>query len=269
MTSTPPSLRARFWRRVFALVIDVCAVGAVIAAIGMVLFWATDGRIRVANTVINASMCAQGGAMPVGLDLPAGFNVNHVARCTRSFFGIVHDRTLTVSEVTRSGSVTSTRSITFPTDADGRPIEAFYLDYLTIFILIIYLIVLEWRLGTTLGKDTLYMRVRPLGDGPMTAAAAIKRTLVYFIPMYPVMLAAVPAIALGPARVLALLPYFLFAYFVGVVLTVAFALNFILAVRRGNLPWHDRWAGTEVIRTKFTAPPGQRNPAPPSDPNMG
>jgi RDD family len=269
MTSTPPSLRARFWRRFFAWTIDGCAVGAVIAAIGILLYWATDGRIRVANTVINTSMCAPGGAMPVGLDLPTDFKVHHVVRCTRTVFGIVHDQTLTVSEVTRSGPLTSTRSITFPTDAAGQPTQAFYLDTLSIFIFMLYLIVSEWGLGTTLGKDTLYMQVQPLGGGPMTAAAAVKRTLVLFIPIYPVMLAAAPVLALGRASMPVLMPYLVVAFFAFLVLAVAIGLNFILAVRRGDLPWHDRWARTEVIRTKFTVPPGQQNPPRQSDPNPG
>jgi hypothetical protein len=135
MTSAEPSPRARFWRRVFAFFIDGCAVVAIIAAIGISLFSATDGRIRVANTLVNRSTCSQGSAVPAGLNLPANFNVTHVVRCTRYFFGVVHDRTLTVREVTRSGSLTHTRSITFPVDADGRPMRAFYLDHFGIFLL--------------------------------------------------------------------------------------------------------------------------------------
>src|SRR5262245_20609803 len=135
MISAELSPRARFWRRVFAFIIDCCAVVAVIAAIGILLFSPTDGRIRVANTLVNYSICAAGTAVPAGLDLPADFNVTHVARCARYFFGVAHDRTLTVSEVTRSGSVTYTRSLTFPADAEGRPSEAFYLDSLVILIL--------------------------------------------------------------------------------------------------------------------------------------
>lgn len=266
MNSAAPSLRARFWRRVFALVIDACAVGAVIAAIGIPLFSLTDGRIRVSSMLVDYSTCST-AAVPEGLDLLVDFKVTHVRRCTRSFFGIVHDRTLTVSQVTRSGSVTYTRSITFSADADWRPTQAFYLDYLSIFILVIYRIVLEWRFGATLGKDTLYMRVQPVGGGAMTAAAAVKRTLMCFIPVYPFMLAAVPLMALSPTNIVAPLNYFYVFLFVGVALTVVFGLNFILAVRRANLPWHDRWAGTEVIRTKFTARPGQQNPAGPLDPN--
>jgi hypothetical protein len=248
MISAEPSPRARFWRRVFAFIIDGCAVGAVIAAIGIPLFSLTDGRIRVANTLVNYSMCAGGTALPAGLDLPADFNVTHVVHCTRYFFGVVHDRTLTVREVTRSGSLTYTRSITFSADAAGRPSEAFYLDYLWIFILACYRIVSEWKLGTTLGKHLLRMRVQPVGGGPMTATGALTRTLVCFIPMYPFALLMVLLIALGPTGLFAMGHYFFAVVFVGLVLTVVFLLNFILAVRRARLPWHDRWAGTEVVR---------------------
>ena len=69
----------------------------------------------------------------------------------------------------------------------------------------------------------------------MPAPAAIKRTLLCFIPLYPFMLAVVPLIVLSPTSILALLNYFLIALVFGAVLFVVFGLNFILAVRRGDL----------------------------------
>jgi uncharacterized RDD family membrane protein YckC len=229
----------------------------------------TDGRIRVSGTLVNYMTCSHGRALPAGLDVPADFKVTSVVQCTRSFFGLVHDRTVTINEITRSGSVTYTRSMTFPADAEGRPTQAFYLDYLWVFVLAIYRIVLEWRFGATLGKRLLHMRVRPLGGGPMTAAAAIKRTLVCFIPLYPFMLAALPLMILSPTRILALLNHFLVALAVGAVLFIVFGLNFILALRRGDLPWHDRWARTEVVRTMPAAPLGEQSAAAPSGPGTG
>ena len=198
---------------------------------------------------MNYSACSARNALPAGLDLPPDFKVTHVVDCTHYFFGMVHDRTLRVSEVTRSGSVTYTRSLTFSADAEGRPTTVFYLDYLWIFIFALYRIVSEWKLGTTLGKRILHMRVQPLGGGPMTAARAVKRTLMCFIPMYPFVLLLVLLIVRGPAGLLALGPYFFAIPIVGVVLVVVFLLNFFLALRHADLPWHDRWAGTEVVRT--------------------
>ena len=53
MIDPDTSSRAGFWRRVIAFVLDLILVCAVIACIGVVLAGATDGKVRVANTVVD------------------------------------------------------------------------------------------------------------------------------------------------------------------------------------------------------------------------
>src|SRR5262249_10280531 len=130
-----------------------------------------------------------------------------------------------------------------------QPTQAVYLDYLTLFILAVYLIVSERRRGTTLGKRLVGLRVQSEGDGALGSGQAVKRTLVLFTPFYPFIAIIFMLIAFGPASVLICARLFMGLWAVIMVLGVAFLANFTLAVRRGNLPWHDRAAGTEVVRS--------------------
>jgi uncharacterized RDD family membrane protein YckC len=172
--------------------------------------------------------------------LPPDFKVTHAARCTLQFLGCVYDLVVVLSEVTQSGAGTVIRTIWFAIDADGQPMRVFYLDYLGIFLFAAYLLTTEWRFGKTLGMDLLDMRVQSLGGGPLTFVQAGKRLSVRLIPT----LIFAPLLFLTEAETDTAL----------ILLTVAALaaliqlINFIIAVRRGNLPWHDRWAGTEVVR---------------------
>jgi uncharacterized RDD family membrane protein YckC len=248
MSDEPGAERGRFWRRMFAFIIDAVAIGAVLAAFGISLFGPTEGRIRVTNVLVNVRSCHSLNALPAGLSLPKDFKVTQAARCTSQFLGWVHDRVMVVSEVTRSGAVSYTRSVTFAVDADGRPMRAFYLDYLVVFLLAGYLLLLEWRFGTTLGKNLLDVRVHSLGGGPLTLLQAAKRMFVRLLPAWILTAALLPVIWLDAGMLFSLMNYLLVVYAVGAALGLVLLVNFILTVRRGNLPWHDRWAGTEVVR---------------------
>ncbi len=242
------AIRGRFWRRWFALVVDVLAIGVVLAALGILLFGPTDGRIRVGNVPVHVRTCYGLSSLPAEFRLPQDFKVTHAARCTFSFLGYVYNRVMIVSEVTRSGAVTYTRSVTVAVDADGRPVWAFYLDYLVIFLLAGYLLLLEWRFGSTLGKNLLDLRVQSLGGGSLSFAQAAKRTFVRLLPVLILTPVLIPAMWLDADGLLALLNYFLPASAIAAAVGLILLVNFIVTVRRGNLPWHDRWAGTEVVR---------------------
>jgi uncharacterized RDD family membrane protein YckC len=240
--------RARIWRRVCAFAIDALAIGAVLAVLGIVLFPLTDGRVRVDSVPLNVRTCYALRALPPELGLPSDFKVTHAARCTLTFLGYVHNRVLIVSEVTRSGEVTYTRTLTFAADADGRPTSAFALDNFAIFLLVGYLLLFEWRFGSTLGKDLAGVRVQSLAGGPLAFSQAARRTLVKMLPVLILTPVLIAAMWLDPGSLLPLMRYF----FVSIALTAAVGIvlliNFIVSVRVGGLAWHDRWAETEVLR---------------------
>jgi uncharacterized RDD family membrane protein YckC len=273
-SSVEPSLRAPAGRRFVAIILDLILISATIAVIGVCLALATDGKVRVSNALVNATNCTSGGPEPLDLQLPADFHVTNVVRCTRSFLGVPYDWSLTVGEVTgpepsttlkrywsRSinlGKVTRPgptfeRSITVPLDPEGHITNAFYLDSLTGFVLAAYLLLLEWRFGATVGKRLFGLRVRSLEGGPISFAQASKRIGMRMVPFLLEMGAVVYEMAVGPIAAFdrPLTDYMDVPYIelagADKLLMIAFLVNFIRAIHRNALPWHDRWAGTEVV----------------------
>jgi len=116
------SVRAGLWPRAIALFIDGCLITFVLGFLGLVLFVPTGGRIRVADTLVGSRTCTTPNLQvlqDLNIPLPPNFQVTHLARCTKSLLGYVHDRVLIVAEITRSGATTITRELTFPPRCRG------------------------------------------------------------------------------------------------------------------------------------------------------
>ncbi len=255
--------RARFWQRAIALFIDFTVVSGLITALGIVLYGPTHGAIRIGSSPVLYTTCGPTWVDLATLKLPADFKVTRALTCTSYFFGWEHDRTVVVREVTRTEFATYTRSVTMPIDRNDKIANPLYLDPLIIVLLALYLVLLEWRYGTTIGKRALKIWVRSSDGKALHASRAMDRTAVRFIPVLPFLALAVFPTWLGATQSFESLTskYFLAGVLLSVGLTLAFLINFIKAVSRGNQPWHDRAAGTEVVG--FLPPP----PPPPPPPD--
>jgi uncharacterized RDD family membrane protein YckC len=242
-------VRAGLWPRAIALLIDGCLITVVLGFLGLVLFVPTGGRIRVADTLVGSRACTTPNVQilqELNIPLPQNFQVTDIVRCTKTLLGYVHDRVLIVAEITRSGATTTIRELTFPLDTEGLPTRPFYLDSLWFLVFAAYVLLLEWRTGRTLGKDLMDIRVQSLAGGPPTLGQAVKRFLVRFC----------PAIWLGSLFLMPMtgftattvpVPFWL-VWLVSLLSCLAIILgNFVIEVRRGALPWHDRLASTEVV----------------------
>jgi uncharacterized RDD family membrane protein YckC len=234
--------QAGFWRRAFALAIDY----AVLAFAGILLFQATGGVVRISQFPMVENLTCASSATSVQQQAASQTTI-----CERTLFGLVHDRWIDVSEHARSGDAMVTRTVRTPVDAAGRPVRAFYLDHLLILLLAAYLGVAEWLFGTTLGKRLVGIRVQSQGGGRLRFGSACRRLLRFM-----------PALLLAPAVVVATpaslesiawsTEYWvvLSVYVFSAVLWVAVLANFIMAVINDDLPWHDRWARTEVVMAR-------------------
>jgi uncharacterized RDD family membrane protein YckC len=241
-------VRAGLWPRAIALLIDGCLITFVLGFLGLVLFAPTGGRIRVADTLVGSRTCTTPNLQvlqDLNIPLPPNFQVTHLVRCTKTLLGYVHDRVLIVAEITRSEATTTIRELTFPLDAEGLPTRPFYLDSLWFLIFAAYVLLLEWRTGRTLGKDLMDVRVQSLAGGPPTLVQVVKRFLVRFFPL-------ILAASLSFARGFGVLnlgdsgfPWVLWWLLMSP--SLAIQANFIISVRHQSLPWHDRFAGTEVV----------------------
>jgi len=253
-TETDIRIRGYFWRRFFAGVVDTIFISATVTLVGISLFGPTGGKFRLEQTFFTTRSCVVPEnnnlkVNPADLKLPADFRVTGAGKCTYSFMGFVHDRKLVVEEVTKPNpGTTYTRSFTYPLDQDGRlQVPVFYLDYLTYILLIVYVLLTEWRFGATLGKDFFKLRVRSLSapDGRLTFAQAAKRLLIFawIIPI---------AAGLSIGWILGLSPvdflrFLIWLLVIGGVIGLVIAANVVFAIRHGRRPWHDRWANTAVI----------------------
>jgi uncharacterized RDD family membrane protein YckC len=245
-----PTMRADFWRRTLAISIDLALIALIVTVAGVLLFGPTDGRVRIGGALIDVTRCSSVDPQRLVLSNPPPIHITDARRCTKSFFGLVHDRTLQVEEVTRSGTITYRRGETYPVDADGRVVQAYYIDTLILVLFVGYMLWLEWRFGQTLGKRIMHIRVQSLGGGPIDFAQAVKRSVIRILPW------------LLPVLLLMLLSMFSTNFFLAfasgetiwilwlvvVVTGLVYVVNFVQTTRRRELPWHDRWAATEVVR---------------------
>ena len=182
----------------------------------------------------------------LNIPLPQNFQVTHLVRCTKTLLGYVHDRELIVAEITRSGATTITRELTFPLDAEGLPTRPFYLNSLWFLVFAAYMLFLEWRTGRTLGKDLMDMyRVQSLAGGPPTRVQVVKRFLVRFFSA--MLLGSLSLISIAGVTATTAPAFFWFVWLVSLLSFMAVLVNFVVEGRRRALPWHDRFAGTEVV----------------------
>jgi len=255
MPDTVKAERARFLPHAIALFVDYWSVSLMLGVLGLALVGPTGGLIRISGFPFSKTVCEAVSPNASGLDLPSSFKPTNAERCTTSLGAHVFDRTMKLSEVTKniSENVTYTRSVDTAIDANGRAVDVLYLDSLEMVLLAAMLLLAEWRFGATPGKRLCRARVQSLGGGPITLVQSAKRTLLRFVLFLPLMPWLPPLFSFRSAASMLEHIYLIVAPVgVAVALWIVFAWNFVRAVDRGELPWHDRWAGTEAV---WTGPP--------------
>ena len=254
MTTPAAAGRAGFGRRALALVIDILVILTLVTLTGVTLSKLSDGNIRVQSTLLKKADCKRLDTLPAGLDLPRGFKPTSITGCTYSFLSIPYHWAATAESVTQQdvtiggAEYTTTKKLayTYPLDPRGRPADPIEIDSYSFVLYGLYFILLEWLLGGTLAQRLLGMRVRSLGGRPASLVQVVKR----FVPRFAWLLL-VPAgqhlLQSYPDHMVAILQTF-----VGLNLAIlaALVINAVRAMRKGELAWHDRWAGTEVVRTQ-------------------
>jgi uncharacterized RDD family membrane protein YckC len=244
--ATSEAKRAGFWRRAAAFVTDLLLVSLMVAAIGLAATELTGGSVRVANTIDDVRSCGSWQPIAPELSVPREFAGGDMRRCTRSVHGFAYDRTLIVREAAGSSlDETDRRQITITIDADGRPVRAFYLDSLTPLVLALYLLLLEWRFGATLGKRLFDVRVVTLAGGPIDVWQAGKRGLIRALV---VLCSGETQVALRMTTAYVLPDLGLWSQLINL-LALIYLAAFAIATSSGLPSLHDLWAGTQVVPT--------------------
>jgi uncharacterized RDD family membrane protein YckC len=266
--------RAGFWPRASAFLLDFVVITAIIGLIGVGLASATNGSIRVSNTFVDFRECSR-GAKPSELQLPTDFAPNSFVRCTKYLLGIPHDWLLSASEEPQTGpnstylqigpnstrhwsfsldigpNSTQTPGVTVPLDPASQIAKPFYLDFLFPFVMAAYLFLFEWKFGSTAGKRAFGLRVRSCDGMPPRCAQAARRAGLRMILLLSMTAPSMFPMTVDPTKWLIVFIDPPIGYEIASdicwLLTFAFVVNFIITTGRRTLPWHDRWAGTEVV----------------------
>jgi uncharacterized RDD family membrane protein YckC len=253
-----PSSRAGFWRRVLAILLDFILLSVLLDLAGAWLAGVTAGQIRLSETSFVKHRTCINVTKPDWLELPNGFTPTGITRCTKSFLGMPYDWALNVVERSqvRPGT-TYIRSFSVPLDPNGQMARPFYLDSLLLPLLAVYAFLLEWRFGATVGKLLLKLRVRSLDVGPLDPGQVGRRTAMRIFPFLPLISIMLLLMLIDPVKGASwlfdqtMVKFWATAVVGGLAVVLPlliFGLNFLIATRRRTLPWHDRWADTEVVR---------------------
>lgn len=253
MTSTESApVRAGFWRRVGALLIDAIIILLPLQILTAVLFAQTNGAVQ-GNFGITSTICATVDHLPEGLQPPPPASTNSITECRGSLFGFETSRTLSVGTVVEQGNTTTGRFLTYALDADGNPSSPFDMTWVAMLALLVYVISMEWRRGATVGKGVLGMRTvdtaAPSHIG-IPLRKAITRQLAMWIGTIPAFLVMIKALFLSDDPLNAMSgDGFWLAFAVALLIEIAWFIWIIVSVSKKRDPIYDRIAGTSVLRT--------------------
>ena len=234
--------RVGFWRRVGAFFLDAAIVLIPLQLLVVVLYTQTDGRIQGSFGLIYR-MCADLDRVPEGFPHTLE-RIDTVQDCQTTLFGLPMSRQLVLSQTDQTEGQQRTLTEELWLNADGYHVESLWLDAngaaLAIFLL--YLIAFEWRIGQTVGKHVLDIRVldRDALDAlgiPLTKA--IFRQAVLFAPILAFLLLQYGATSRGAAVFLG----GLFLVFASI-----WVISVTISLARKTDPLYDRLAGTIVVK---------------------
>ena len=249
-------VRAGFWRRLLALLIDFIIISLPFQVAVAILFAATSGRIQQTFGLYYAN-CSMLQTLPGGLapQPPAGWNF--ARECNVYLFGGQTAKTLRVGRATEEGATTKTVGRDYMLDRDGRPIDGLSADWIVIIAFVGYLLAMETRVGTSLGDRAMRIRVVD-ATVPTTPGVPLRKivtrylaVLVGFLPMWAVALAYLGGYGADLEEIPA--SFFTWLWITG---AAAFGWIVFLSVQiiRKRDPLYDRIAGTAVVRIPMTDP---------------
>jgi uncharacterized RDD family membrane protein YckC len=252
--SAPQQARAGFWRRWAAFLIDGVLISVPIQLLVVVLFAMTSGAVQVSTGVVYNN-CLRHVAMadlPKDLVPPPPVQANFAVICSTSFFGLETARRLTVSRTTKEGFVTKTVSQAYMLDANDKPKNGTTLDWLVELAILIYLIAMERRLGATVGKRALGVRVIDTLD-PRRIGIPLRKAVIRNVMLwswaFPMLIVLLGYLVLSNGGPEGMMTGSFFTWFAAAgVLGMAWALWMFVDIVRKRDPIYDRLAGTAVLR---------------------
>jgi hypothetical protein len=248
--TAPDAPRAGFWRRLVSTVIDAIVVIVPFQVLAAILFAVTTGGIQMNSGLFR--VCAPATTVPKALDPPPPHDSNFATACHVSLFGATTGATLIVGRTTREGNVTTTVSQGYMLDANGKPIHGTSIDWIVQLAFLVYLIVVVWKTGRTLGARALGVKVvNAVQPGPpgVPLGQVVIRYLsmaIGFVPMLAVLI--YERIVSGGSADAMFTQGFFYWFMAAGALALLWSLVLIVQIARKQDPVYDRLAGTAVLR---------------------
>jgi uncharacterized RDD family membrane protein YckC len=246
----PLSLRAGFWRRAVAFLIDALVIFVPFQVLVVALYASSDGAVQMTSG-ITFTECVNVTRLPEGFDPPPPAGANFARLCRASFFGLETARWVVVGRATQEGTTTKTITRSYAVSADGKPKQATSIDTIAVLALFLYLILLEWRFGAALGKRLVHVRVidvaRPDRVGIALRGAVLRNVAIWggLVVMAAVLLVFYVANRGDPDTTFSG-SFFSWLAVAGVLAAAFYVWIFVHMVARRD-PIYDQIAGTAVV----------------------
>jgi hypothetical protein len=238
------AVRAGFWRRAIAFLIDCTIIGLLILIVAPIAFHLTNGRVQFVGSPIKMIQCEALKDLPPRM-APPDFQPNFGSRCQTSIFGWQIADTATIGRSTKQGAATSSIHVTIAVDSSGNALDAVMLDWLFLPLLLSFR---WWRdySGASPGRLVTGMHIAS-ASGERPVQNLKKRYLLvalFFAVGWIFQLAINYAAAFsgfltsgepGPVFLLSLTP-----------IVVFLPIVIVPIIRRRDV-FYDRWSGTAVV----------------------
>lgn len=243
--------RAGFWRRVGALLIDSIIILLPLQILVAVLFALTNGTVQ-GNFGFVTTICSQTDSLPERLQPPPPQGFNIATECRSSLLGFETSRTLTLGVFTQKDNVTTGQVQAYSLGSEGNQVDAIRVNWTAVLLLLVYLIVMEWRSGATLGKRLLGIRTVDSLDPSRIGIPfrkAVLRQLAIWIGAVPSLLLLIVALGSNSPENLATNNMFWFGLVAAVMIELLWFIWIIVSISNKRDPVYDRIAATAVLRT--------------------
>lgn len=242
--------RAGFWRRLIAVLIDALVIVIPFQLIAAILFAMTAGKVQMFSGV-TTQQCDK-ATIPLLLDPPPPHDANFAQICRFKFFEATTGVLLTVGRTTKEGAVTKTLNQSYMVDEKGDPVDGIAIDWIAILAVFIYLIVMIWKTGKTIGAWMVGIRFIDAAE-PGRTGIPLPKAILRYVTMW---LGSVPALTLLLQRLLTtdrsvdaiFAGNFFQLFMIAALIAAVWYLFLIFQIARKRDPVYDRLAGTMVVK---------------------
>jgi hypothetical protein len=227
-----------------SFLVDAIVVVLLLQVVAIFAFQLSNGRVQLTHGV-RVKDCTAVTSLPAGMAVPS-FTPNYMTSCRSTIFGWPFARTVEVGRKAQDAALLTEISVTVAVDEDGRVIDAFFLDWLVLPLLLVF----RWWLDrgdASPGRHATNIHIET-ASGERPARNLAKRYALFGLIWLPMTLfEAWSGIFGGIAnweRDLEVQGSLSTLTLIALIATV------VIPIVRRRDTFYDRWAGTAVVRDK-------------------